>query len=475
MPTEKHQPASNQTVIDSMKASSTYLHLCCYCPLMFLLSRIQTPTSAAYFVPGRIARTTRTRRMASSSSSSTSTKTNLPAVSSRIQTTLDPCVVLMKDLIGKYAEDWQDRGGIYSLAQGVVWWPPPSQCQQALREALASDDNPLHLYGPDEGMPELRAKLQEKVATENGLRSVQTMVTVGANQAFVNCVLTLLSPQDRAVVFTPYYFNHYMALQMTISQDNILEGPTSDEGLPDLDWLEEQFRSDDDDKHKIQMVVLTNPGNPTGTLLSRSFVQRAVDLCRRYSAWLILDTTYEYFVPEQFDACFDEPHCVHIFSLSKAYALAGYRCGYMTTHPDSGLYEQILKVQDTIPIAPSRISQVAALAALEAGRAWVRERIATLETGREAMLQALAPLDQVMGGDGAMYLMAKLPAKAADDREVADRLVRDFGVAVIPGSFCGFPGWIRVCYANLPPDKCVEAAKRLGRGLEAILSGGCGD
>ena len=73
-----------------------------------------------------------------------------------------------------------------------------------------------------------------------------------------------------------------------------------------------------------------------------------------------------------FDACFDEPHCIHIFSFSKAYALAGYRCGYLALHPEAAggtLYAQMLKVQDTVPIAPSRLAQVAALGALKAGPA----------------------------------------------------------------------------------------------------------
>ena len=85
------------------------------------------------------------------------------------------------------------------------------------------------------------------------------------------------------------------------------------------------------------------------------------------------------------------------------------------------------------------------------------------------MRKALEPLEAIMGGSGAMYMMAKLPATAQDDQAVARGLVRDHGVAVIPGSFCGFPGWIRVCYANLPPEKCLEAAERLGNGIRALL------
>jgi aromatic aminotransferase len=66
------------------------------------------------------------------------------------------------------------------------------------------------------------------------------------------------------------------------------------------------------------------------------------------------------------------------------------------------------------------------------------------------------------------YVMAKLPEATPDDRAFAEQLVKDYGVAIIPGSFCGFPGWIRVCYSNLPPDKCLKAAERLEKGIEEL-------
>ena len=142
----------------------------------------------------------------------------------------------------------------------------------------------------------------------------------------------------------------------------------------------------------------------------------------------------------------------------------------MALHQDApGIYEQMLKVQDTVPIAPSRIAQTAALGAIKgAGRVWVQEKVATLETGRQAILKAIQCLEQpIIEGSGAIYVMVKLPT--ADDVEVRTMLVRDYGVAVIPGSFCGFPGWIRVCYSNLPPEECLKAAERLETGLRSLV------
>lgn len=325
----------------------------------------------------------------------------------------------------------------------------------------------LHMYGPDEGLVELREKLEDKIAQENGLNDHHIMVTAGANQAYMNCVLTLLQETDKAVVFAPFYFNSVMAIQMTLPESGLLVGPSSDDGLPDLKWLEKKLRADE----SIRAVTIVNPGNPTGTLLERAFLQKAANLCEKYNAWLILDCTYEYFVKNSdFDGCLDAPHVLHIFSFSKAYALAGYRCGYVTVPKKAGdLYDQMMKVQDTILICPPRISQIAALGSMSAGKDWVREKIDTLETGRKAILDALGSLEQVMGGSGAMYAMGKLP-EGTDDQEFNQKLVKDYGVACIPGSFCGFPGWIRVCYSNLPPEKCVEAAERLRAGLDSLKS-----
>jgi len=452
--------------------------------------------------------------------STSALKHNMPSVSSRIQDTLDPCVVLMKDLIGKYAHAWDDRGGIFSLAQGVVYWKPPKQVTTALIQAIQDDEKKLatspqlHTYGPDEGLPLLRSAIQQKLARENGLSNHDVMITMGANQAYINCILSLINQDQKVVVFAPYYFNHVMAIQMALPSEALVVGPCSDEGIPDLTWLQEKLEQDP----SIQMVTIVNPGNPTGVTLSRQVLQKAVDLCRDHEAWLTLDCTYEYFVnpPKRDDnasyelgGCFPDPHVLHIFSFSKSYAMAGYRCGYITVSKDAtttmtttaatttttntssdptkttSLFEQMLKVQDTIPIAPARIAQIAAMAAMQEetisdstnggptqsigtpgqGKQWVMDRFHTLETGRRAICDALeSTLDgPIMGGTGAMYVMAKLPVD--DDRAFAELLVKDYGVAVIPGSFCGFPGWIRVCYSNLPPDRCLEAAARLKKGL----------
>ena len=106
-----------------------------------------------------------------------------------------------------------------SLAQGIVYWSPPPEAMAAAAASLSSPD--IHSYGPAGGRPVLVDALRRRLRSERGVVGVGTdcdvMVTQGANQAFMNVVLTLLDGRtDDAVLFAPYYFNHAMAITMTV-------------------------------------------------------------------------------------------------------------------------------------------------------------------------------------------------------------------------------------------------------------------
>ena len=322
-------------------------------------------------------RNRRTRRSSSSrscsSESSTSTTTTTPLVmaaaaaalpiSTRIGQTLDPCVVKTKDWMQLYAPLWAPNGGIYSLAQGVVYWSPPRSCVTAVREAVTEDneDNPLdlllHTYGPAQGVPAFRTALYEKLWREHHMAATNHDVTVtaGANQAYMNIVLTVMGgttdtttiTTDKAIVFAPYYFNHVMALQMCCGKEAVLVGPTNmDTGYPDIAWLAQTLHEYNTPPpetpplpgsiSRVRMVTLVNPGNPTGMALSSAYVREVVALCKQYNVWCVLDCTYEHFLnsPEtvpHLPTFPNEEHVLHIFSFSKGYSLAGYRCGYLVS------------------------------------------------------------------------------------------------------------------------------------------------
>ena len=101
-----------------------------------------------------------------------------------------------------------------SLAQGIVYWTPPQLALEDTLRAASMKSEALHGYAPDEGLASLREALRNKCRDENGLPGVDVVVTAGANQGFASIVMTCCDVGDRAVVFTPYYFNHVMALQV---------------------------------------------------------------------------------------------------------------------------------------------------------------------------------------------------------------------------------------------------------------------
>ncbi|KAB2081443.1 hypothetical protein E1A91_A05G134800v1 [Gossypium mustelinum] len=358
-----------------------------------------------------------------------------------------------------------------SLAQGVVYWKPP---KQALDKVKALVEEPsVSCYGADEGLPELREALIRKLRQENNLQRSSVMVTAGANQAFVNLVLTLCDAGDSVVMFAPYYFNSYMSFQMT-GVTKILVGPGYPKTLyPDADWLERTLL---ETKPVPKLVTVVNPGNPSGTYIPEPLLKRISDICKNAGCWLVVDNTYEYFMYDGLKhSCVEGDHIVNIFSFSKAYGMMGWRVGYIAYPTEvEGLATQLLKVQDNIPICASLISQRLALHSLEVGPEWVREQVKDLVKNREIVIEALSPLGEgaVQGGEGAIYLWATLPEKCMDDVKVVHWLAHRHGVVVIPGSACGSPGHLRISFGGLMENDCRAAAQRLKTGLEELVKHG---
>ncbi|CAK9174656.1 unnamed protein product [Ilex paraguariensis] len=358
-----------------------------------------------------------------------------------------------------------------SLAQGVVYWQPPKDALEKVKELVW--DPSISRYGADEGLPELREALIKKLRQENKLCNSSVMVTAGANQAFVNIVLTLCDAGDSVVMFAPYYFNAYMSFQMT-GVTNILVGPGNPETLhPDADWLEKTLL---EAKPTPKLVTVVNPGNPSGTYIPEPLLKRIADLCKDAGCWLVVDNTYEYFMYDgRKHCCLEGDHIVNIFSFSKAYGMMGWRVGYIAFPSEvQDFGALLLKVQDNIPICAAIISQRLALASLEMGPEWVTDQVKDLVKNRDIVLEALSPLGEgaVKGGEGAIYFWAKLPDKYVDDFGVVRWLAHKHGVVIIPGSACGCPGHVRISFGGLMEDDCRAAAGRLKKGLEELVREG---
>ncbi|XAR69334.1 hypothetical protein NMG60_11000875 [Bertholletia excelsa] len=374
----------------------------------------------------------------------------------------------------KIAELSQSAQDPMPLGQGAVYWQPPEQALEKIGEIAR--ETSTSRYGTHEGLPELREALIEKLCRENNLLKSTVMVTAGSNQGFVNLVLTLCDVADSVVLFAPYFFNAYQSFKMT-GIDNILVGPSDPMTLlPDADWLEITLS---ENKPVPKLVSITNPGNPTGICIPEPLLKRISEICRKAGSWLVVDNAYEYFVYDGFKhACIEGNHVINLFSFSKAFGMMGWRVGYIAYSVEAeGLRTQLLKAQDNVAICTSMISQHAALRCLKAGREWVTSQVKTLARNRVLLKEAISPLgkDAVKGGEGAIYLWAKLPDTYPDDFEVVRWFARRHGVLLLPGSACGVSGCVRITYGMLREAECEVAAERLKRGVRELVEVGMVD
>ena len=361
--------------------------------------------------------------------------------------------------------------GTISLGQGVVHYGPPAAAIDAVRAGLGAAAT--HEYQPVAGLPALRERMAAKLAAENGIdlaRGSRVMVTAGGNMAFMHAVMATTCPGDEIILPVPFYFNHEMAIEMAGCR--AVRVATDDRYQLRLDAIEGAVTA------RTRAIVTISPNNPSGAVLREADLRALNTFCRERGIYHFSDEAYEYFTygdarhasPGSFpDAA---AHTLSLYSLSKAYGFAGWRIGYVV-YPEH-LDAAMMKSQDTILICPTVASQLAAIAALEVGRPYCEPHVRALAEIREIVvsrLGELAPLAQVPAADGAFYCLLRV-ATAIDSLVLAERLIREHQVAVIPGTAFGMTDgcYLRVAYGALQKETVAEGIGRLVRGLRAIAS-----
>jgi len=382
--------------------------------------------------------------------------------------------------------DWiRQCPGTISLGQGVVSYGPPRDALERVRAFGESLDD--HKYKPVVGLPELLEAFGQKLTRENGIATgagagpgaganseTALVVTAGGNMGFMNAVLAILDPGDEIILPTPYYFNHEMAV--TMANGRVVLVPTDGNYQLDPERIAAAITP------RTRAVVTVSPNNPTGAVYPESTLRAINELCGRRGLYHIHDEAYEYFVYD--GARHFSPgsipgaaaHTISLYSLSKAYGFASWRIGCMVI--PAGLLEAVRKIQDTILICAPVISQVAAVGALTVGKPYCDEHLRVLAGTRTMVLKALSSLGTlctVPCADGAFYFLLRLQTKHPS-LALAERLVREHRVAVIPGTAFGLDDndgrgcYLRVAYGALQPATVAEGVGRLVTGLKSILS-----
>ncbi len=389
---------------------------------------------------------------------------NLTAMNfnSRMDAVQSPLIPVIGEMIAQ-------NPGTISLAQGVVYYPPPKEAIEYISEFLANPAN--HKYQAVEGIPLLREAIKHKLEQENKIAINQhncIVVTGGSNMAFINTLLAITKSGDEIILNTPYYFNHEMAITMANCQPVLV--PTDDNYQLQPNAIAKAITK------RTKAVVTISPNNPTGAVYSKESLAEINTICRKNGIYHISDEAYEYFTynnikhvsPASFTK--SEHHTVSLFSLSKAYGFASWRIGYMVIPQQ--LLMAVKKVQDTNLICPPVISQYAALGALKVGGDYCQKHLSDIIFVRKKFLQKLSSIRDictVAETSGAFYFFLKIN-KEINDFELVKSLIKNYKVAVIPGSTFGMNKgcYLRVAYGALKPETAIEAMERLITGLQEI-------
>jgi aspartate/methionine/tyrosine aminotransferase len=379
--------------------------------------------------------------------------------------TVQPPVI---PIVGEWT---RDNPGTISLGQGVVSWGPPATAYEGIDRFREDGEN--HKYKLAQGIPPLLDLIGEKLKVENGIEldpKDRVFVTAGANMAFLNAILAIADIGDEIILPAPFYFNHEMAVTMLGCNPVVV--PTDSNHQLDLDALRSAISK------RTRAIVTTSPNNPSGAVYPEEDLRAVTALCREFGLFHISDEAYEYFT---FDGASHfspgsakdaDEHVISLFSLSKAYGFASWRIGYMATPPQ--LIDAVKKIQDTNLICPPVVSQFAALEAIRTGRAYCEEKLAEVQNVRNLVMERLAGWEEfatTAPAKGAFYFLLKIKTDLKS-LSVAQRLIEEYKVAVIPGSAFGLTKncFLRIAYGVLDRSTCEEALDRLEKGLAAITS-----
>ena len=323
--------------------------------------------------------------------------------------------------------------GAINLAQGFPDFPAPREIKDAARRAIEAD---LNQYPITWGERDLRQAIAEKYARTYGMRvdpERNVCVTCGSTEAMVASLLATLDPGDEVVIFEPFYENY--------GPDTILAGAVPRHvPLHGPDWSFEPAELAAAFNDRTRGIVLNTPNNPTGKVFTLEELRSIADLCQKWDVVAFTDEIYEYITYEGVrhvpiaTVPGMEERTVTISALSKTYSVTGWRVGWAVA--PAGLTAGIRTVHDFLTVGAPTPLQHAGVAALNLpdsyydgiGREYAERRALILEILEDTGFKPQPP-------EGAYYVMADATHLGFDsDVEAAMHLVRDVGVAVVPGS-----------------------------------------
>ncbi len=359
---------------------------------------------------------------------------------------------------------------VIGFGAGEPDFPTPEHVVRAAAAACRDPRN--HHYTPAAGLPELREAVAAKTAHDSGLpaRPAQVLITNGGKQAVYQAFATLLDPGDEVLLPTPYWTTYPEAIALAGGLP--IEVPTDESSgyLPSVEHLE-AARSP-----RTKALLFCSPSNPTGAVCPPALVEEIGRWAADAGIWVLTDEIYEHLtygdarhvsmpvaVPELAD------RCVVVNGVAKTYAMTGWRVGWMIGPLD--VVKAATNLQSHLTSNVANVSQRAALAAVTGDLTAVHEMRSAFDRRRKTIVRMLREVPGIQCPEpwGAFYaypsvrgllgrdLRGRTPATSA---ELAELILDEVEVAVVPGEAFGTPGYLRLSYA-LGDDDLVEGVTRL--------------
>jgi aspartate/methionine/tyrosine aminotransferase len=320
-----------------------------------------------------------------------------------------------------------------NLSQGFPDFAAPEEIKEAARMAISAD---INQYAITWGAKNFRNAIAEKFGRVQGIEidpEREITVCCGSTEAMMSSMMAIINPGDEVVVFEPFYENY--------GPDAILSGATPRfVKLQPPDWTFDPQELAAAFGPNTKAIILNTPNNPTGKVFTRAEIETIRDLCVRWNAYAITDEIYEHMVydgaehisPATVEGLQDRT--ITINALSKTYSVTGWRVGWAIAPPE--VTNAIRKVHDFLTVGAAAPLQEAGSVALRFPEAYYKQLAEDYLVRRDHLLTILDDAGfRCFRPRGAYYIMTDISAfNFPNDVEFAKYLVKEIGVAAVPGS-----------------------------------------
>ncbi|HPE97953.1 MAG TPA: pyridoxal phosphate-dependent aminotransferase [Chitinophagales bacterium] len=396
----------------------------------------------------------------------------MTALSHRITALDESATIKMAQL----SRDLKAKGhDIIDLSLGEPDFDTPEHIREAAK--LAIDTGYSH-YTPVAGYPDVRQAISRKFERENGLQydAAQIVISNGAKQSIINTVLCLVNPGDEVILPAPYWVSYKAMVQLAEGEPVVLPTTISS----DFKITPEQLQAAITPKTKL--MIFSSPCNPTGSVYTRSELEALAAVILQYpDLYVISDEIYEHinFMGKHASMASVSgmyERTITVNGLSKAYAMTGWRLGYLGAPLD--VAKAVDKMQGQYTSAANSITQRAVIAALEGSEEPLRNMQAAFLQRRDLVLSLLKHIDGLKYNipQGAFYFFPDVTAyfgRSFGHHQITDAdalcmyLIEIGGVSVVTGSAFGDPNCIRLSYAT-SEEVLKEAIRRMEKALEQL-------